>query len=45
MAKGRGRGMADRLGEKTETARRALGIDVGSTTVKVVLTEGDRLLY
>ena len=37
--------MADRLGEKTETAHRALGIDVGSTTVKVVLTEGDRLLY
>ena len=37
--------MADRLGEKTETAHRALGIDVGSTTVKVVLTEGDHLLY
>ena len=37
--------MSDRTGEKTDTARRALGIDVGSTTVKVVLTEGDRLLY
>ena len=36
--------MSDRTGEKTDTARRALGIDVGSTTVKVVLTEGDRLL-
>lgn len=45
LRKGRYGDMADRTGAKTNTARRALGIDVGSTTVKVVLTEGDRLLY
>lgn len=45
LRKGRCGDMADRTGAKTNTARRALGIDVGSTTVKVVLTEGDRLLY
>ena len=37
--------MTDKTEEMTKTAPRALGIDVGSTTVKVVLTEGDRLLY
>ena len=29
----------------TGTSKRALGIDIGSTTVKVVLTQGDRILY
>lgn len=37
--------MAEQLDDKNKTVRRLLGIDVGSTTVKIVLTEEDRLLY
>ena len=37
--------MAKEISEMNSQARRALGVDIGSTTVKVVLTEGDRVLY